>query len=368
MARHLAQRGHHVEVLTTDAFDARRRLGELDVILDGVRVLRNRNLSNRWAWDQKVFIPLGFGRSLRRHLHLTDVIHLFDFRTMQNAVVLQMLRTSTAPRYVLSAFGELPRATGIKRPIKHTYDLLFGFRLLTRAAFVLAQTPEEADEYLRFGCRPDQIRHLPLGVDLDEACDAPAPGTFRLRWGFGPENRIVLFLGRIHEYKGLDVLIKAFAEVSANRPDVRLVIAGRDDGYLATACGLAETVGLKHNVVFPGPIYGAERFAAYRDSDIFAMTPTHAEQTSLAALEACAVGTPVVVTKQAPIPGIDAVDCGVTVLSHPRNVAIALANMLDRPDRRDMGQRAQHLISQRHSWATVTRALESIYEEVAHGS
>jgi glycosyltransferase involved in cell wall biosynthesis len=330
-------------------------------------VRRDRNLSNRWAWNQKVFVPLSFGRSLRRRIRLTDVMHLFDFRTMQNAVVLQMLRSRRAPRYVLSAFGELPRATGIKRPIKQVYDLIFGFRLLAHAAFVLAQTPEEADEYRRFGCRPEQIRQLPLAVDLDEACGAPSPGTFRKRWGFGPEHRIILFLGRIHEYKGLDILIRAFAEVAEKRPDLRLVVAGRDDGYLATARGLARALAREDDVLFPGPIYGAERFVAYREADVFAITPTHAEQTSLAALEACAVGTPVVVTEQAPIPGLDRVDGGVTVLCQPEKVAAALANILDRPDRREMGQRARTLIAEHHSWARVTGVLESIYEEVARG-
>jgi glycosyltransferase involved in cell wall biosynthesis len=365
MARHLAQRGHHVKVLTTDACDAHHRFSQRDALLDGVHVRRDPNLSNRWAWNHKVFLPLGFGSNLSRQLRLTDVIHLFDFRTMQNAVVLQMLHSRNAPRYVLSAFGELPRATGIKRPIKQVYDLLFGFRLLRSAAIVLAQTPEEADEYRRFGCRPDSIRQLPLAVDLEEERETTAPGTFRRCWGFGSENRIVLFLGRIHEYKGLDVLIKAFSKVTSRRPDVRLVIAGRDDGYLARARGLAETLALDRHVLFPGPIYGPERFAAYRDADIFAMTPTHAEQTSLAALEACAVGTPVVLSEQAPIPWIDAVDGGVVVPSSPEGVAAALARVLDRADRRGMGQRAQHLIAQRHSWATVTEMLESIYQEVA---
>ncbi len=112
-------------------------------------------------------------------------------------------------------------------------------------------------------------------------------------------------------------------------------------------------------------MYGADRFGAYLDADIFAMTPTHAEQTSLAALEACAVGTPVVVTEQAPIPGLEAAQAGLIVPAQLDALSRALANMLDRDDRADMGRRAQVLVREHFSWDTVTGVLESIYAEVA---
>jgi glycosyltransferase involved in cell wall biosynthesis len=263
---------------------------------------------------------------------------------------------------MLSAFGELPRASGFKRPIKVVYDVAFGFGLLRRAARVLAQTPEEADEYRRFGCTEQQIRQLPLAVSLDEMPKAPPPGSFRARLGLSDAERVVLFLGRIHEYKGIELLIRATAAISRSRPDVRLVIAGRDDGYLESARSLAATLA-PERILFPGPIYGADRFTAYRDADVFAITPTHAEQTSLAALEASAVGTPVLVTEQAPIPGLDAAGAGITVASTVPAVSAALAALLDRPDRRAMGERGSQLVRKQYSWSTVTSALESIYLE-----
>jgi glycosyltransferase involved in cell wall biosynthesis len=366
MARFLVKRGHEVHVLTTDAFDANRRIAGCDTMLDGVHVHRDRNLNNRWASQFKVFLPLGFARSFRAQSHKSDLVHLFDFRTFQNAVAVQALHDQhRRPRYVVSAFGELPRATGAKRPIKVIYDLVYGFRLLRNAVRVLAQTPEEADEYRRFGCSDNQIRQLPLAVSLDELDLAPPAGTFRQRLGIPATDRMVLFLGRIHEYKGIELLIRAFAEIAQIRDNVRLVIAGRDDGFLGIAQQLAASLAQPNTVLFPGPIYGPHRFAAYRDSDVFAMTPTHAEQTSLAALEACAVGTPVLVTEQAPIPGLDAAGAGVTVASQLPAISAALANLVDRNDRAEMGRRASTLVREHFSWNTVTHALESIYVEAA---
>jgi glycosyltransferase involved in cell wall biosynthesis len=365
MARHLVARGHQVEVLTTDALDADRRLRDGPEIMDGVLVHRDRNLNNRWAWRYKAFLPLDFGHTFDKHIAQSDVVHLFDFRTLQNAIASRALfGHANAPPYIVSAFGELPRASGIKRPVKVVYDAIFGYRLLHRAARVVAQTVEEADEYLQFGCSASQIRQLPLAVSLEGLKLAPAPGTFRDRLGISPKAQVILFLGRIHQYKGIELLIRAFATISESRPDARLVIGGRDDGFLGTARVLASRLVSSDRVLFASGIYGVDRFTAYRDADIFAMTPTHAEQTSLAALEACAVGTPVVLTEQAPIPGLDAAGAGLTVHAEIAALAAALVDLIDRPDRREMGRRAAALVREHHSWNSVTTILESIYADV----
>src|SRR5205823_2658725 len=129
-------------------------------------------------WNQKVFLPLTFGSTFRRSLGRADVVHLFDFRSYLNAVAVNALERKNTP-YVFSAFGELPRATGIKRPIKVIYDLIFGYRILKNAHFLLAQTEDEAEWYRRFGAREEQIRIVPLAVDLKELEDLPAKGGFR---------------------------------------------------------------------------------------------------------------------------------------------------------------------------------------------
>ncbi len=209
MARLLVARGHEVQVLTTDAFNATQRLEPCVEWMEGVSVHSSRNLSNRLAWQYKVFLPFGFGQTFCQQALQSDVVHLFDFRSFQNAVALHALRAPLTPPYVLSAFGELPRATGVKRPIKVVYDFVFGFRLLQRAALLLAQTPEEADEYQRFGGPAERIRQLPLAVSLDKLGSASPPGSFRARLGISQTERVILFLGRIHEYKGIELLIRA---------------------------------------------------------------------------------------------------------------------------------------------------------------
>ncbi|MDQ3809971.1 MAG: glycosyltransferase family 4 protein, partial [Chloroflexota bacterium] len=185
--------------------------------------------------------------------------------------------------------------------------------------------------------------------------------AFRARLGIEPAEILVLFLGRIHAYKGLDALIRAFGQVQSRDRNLRLVIAGRDDGYLSTAQNLARQVVPAGRVIFSGPLYGNDRFDAYHAADLFAITPSHFEQTSLAALEAASCGTPILVTQQAAIPGLDAAGGGCTTMYDASAVAGALQRLLN-SDMPAMGARARALVRERFSLDRVTRDLERTYD------
>jgi glycosyltransferase involved in cell wall biosynthesis len=362
LARQLVQRGHTVQVLTTDALESSRRSAAGAETMDGVAIVRVPNLNNWLAWNYKIFAPIGFGSVFRAAIQQADLVHLFDFRDIQNAIAYMSLRRTQIP-YVLSAFGELPRAEGPKRLAKYVFDLLWGYRIITRASTLIAQTVEEATWYERFGGRSEQVRTIPLAVDVDAIERTVQPGAFRARVGVAPGEVMILFLGRIHEYKGIELLIRAYSRVRAQRPGVRLIIAGRDDGFLVMAKRLAAELAPPSSVVFCGPLYGDARFDAYVDADLFALTPSHAEQTSLAALEACACGTPALVTEQTPIPDLDAACAGMTVAHDVDAVASALSQLLD-TNLKKMGERAAALIRRRFALPVVTAELENVYFEI----
>jgi glycosyltransferase involved in cell wall biosynthesis len=363
MARKMAERGHAVSVVTTDALDAEQRARPLFVTVNGIRVQRVPNVSNALAWKYKIFLPATFGKTLSSSLRGAELAHLFDFRSYLNAVALNQLERRGIP-YVLSAVGELPLASGPKRPLKVVFDRLYGRRLVRGAAALLAQTEDEARWYRRMGGCSDQIRVVPLAIDTAHVSPAKPGSAFRAKLGIPTSGVVFLFLGRLHEYKGLDMLVRAFAQVRARRSDVHLVVAGRDDGYLATAKQLARKLTPRGSVVFPGAVYGQDRFDLYRDADVFVITPSHAEQTSLAALEACAVGIPVITTEQAPIDGLEPAGAGLTVPYELASIRRALDDIA-KADRASMGRRAAALVRDRFSWTVVERALDDVYAQAA---
>ncbi len=362
-ARALAGRGHQVRVLTTDAYERDRRISVGTDNFDGVEVRYLRNLSNRLAWDQKIFLPLGFPAAFQREVGWADVVICSDFRTLQNAVALPMLAASQTP-FVLAAFGSLPLTADWKNLPKRAFDVLAGRRLLDGAGSLLAQSAQEAAEYQWHGATAP-IDVLPLALDLAELEALPPRGELRRELGIADSERIVLFLGRLHEFKGLGVLAEAFASVAKQDLSSRLVVVGRDDGYQTTLERRIHELGIDGRVVLAGARFGRDRLMAYVDADLFVLPATHQEETPLAGLEAMACGCPVIVSHQALIPGLVEAGAGWAVEASPQAVAAALLNALaDESRRRDAGRAAARLIRDRFSLESRAVELEQVLERV----
>jgi glycosyltransferase involved in cell wall biosynthesis len=365
LARRLVQRGHAVTVCTTDALDERSRAPAGFHQSAGVDVVRFRNVSNRLAYHAKIFTPLGCRGWLREHVSSFDVVHLFDARTPLNGWAAEAAIAARVP-FFLSVWGQLPPGDGWRAAVKSVYDHRYLRHQLARAAGLLAQNDHEAQLYREHGASAP-IALWPLAVDLDEIGAAPARGAFRARHGIGADERVVLFVGRIHALKGLDPLLHAFARAAA--PKSRLVIVGRDDGDLRNAQSLAHRLGLDDRVLFTGALYGADVMPAYVDADLFCITPTHFEETSLASLTACAAGHPVLISDRCGIPWLEEFDAGRTVAQDVEAIAGAMRELLADPQRlARMGANARRLVDERFSWPSVVAQVEALYEGAAERS
>jgi glycosyltransferase involved in cell wall biosynthesis len=363
VARELVRRGHQVTVCTTDALERDQRLAAGEQLSEGVRVVRFRNLSNRAAFHLKVFVPLGMRDWLRKRAADFDVIHLFDTRTLQNAWASAEAVRARVP-FVVSVWGSLPRGGGWRALVKAGYDRKHLPRVLGSAAALLAQNDHEASLYREYGGDPARVNLWPLAVDPAELAALPPRGTFRQRHRFEPGERLVLFVGRLHHLKGLDLLIDAFAGAAARLPDARLVVVGRDDGYQAEMLARARQRGLADRLSFLGPLYGSEVLPAYVDCDLFAITPHHFEETSLAALTAAACGRPVLINDRCGVPWLEEYGAGRSVAHDRDRIAAALVELLsDRAQLDRMGANARRLIAERFMLPRIIDQLEAIYEE-----
>jgi len=367
LARYLTSRGHRVTVLTTDAWDRDRRIPERERMLDGVRVVAFPNISNRLAWSRKLFLPVGLVKRLKRTASDFDVAHVSAVRSLLHPGVYNALRAAGVP-YVVDAHGALPKPVGWKRYPAFIYDRLFLQPFLRDAGALLAQTGHEAELYRTY-TPAARVQQLNLPIPLAEF-EQPVPkGFLRSRLGLPPGTFLLLFLGRIEQRKGVEFLVEAFAEFRRrDGPGARscLAIVGRDSGSLPRVLERIRTLGLDADARYVGPLYGEERLAAYRDADVFVLTPPYWEETSLAALEACASGTPCVITRQAEIPGLEATGAGVIVSYGDRDGLVqVLSRLAGNPELRgDMGMRAAQLVRTRFAVDTVGRRLEGIFGEI----
>ena len=356
----LAARGHDVVVLTTDVLDAERRARPRHEVLDGVRVERFPNLSNTLAWRSKKYLPPGLVLATARRIRGFDVVHATDARTVPTVAAYLASRMAGVP-FCLSAHGSLPGSSGLRGAAKRRYDSLLVRPMLERAALLLAQTDHEARLYLGAGAREEAVQPLPLPLDLAAVPARLEPGFLRGRTGFDAGLPVVLFLGRIHRLKGLDVLVDAL-EPMLRAGELGLAVVGRDDGqWPAIAAEHADLLDAGA-VRFVGPLYGEERFHAYADADVFCLTPRHWEETSLASLEAAATGTPVVVTEQADVPGLAESGGGFVVPLDPGAIREAVREAVARSA--EMGPHARSLVERQHASDAVVDRLESYFRAV----
>lgn len=175
------------------------------------------------------------------------------------------------------------------------------------------------------------------------------------------EPREVLSLGRLGERKGTYDLVRAFAAIARDFPDVQLVCAG--DGAIAEIRQLAAELGIADRVSCPGWLDPQAGAAKLSGATLFTL-PSYNEGLPMALLEAMAWGLPVITT---PVGGIPEVvrhqDNGWLVTPGDiEGLSRALSGLLTSGDlRRRMGSEARNTIVQRFSLRAATERLEAIY-------
>ncbi len=111
------------------------------------------------------------------------------------------------------------------------------------------------------------------------------------------KKRILLYLGRIHEKKGLDLLLKSFKKFSFNK-DIHLVISGPyQKENISKIIRLIDILDLKNHITFTGPLYNKVKWDAYYASEIFCL-PTHQENFGLTLAESMSSKRPVITTNK----------------------------------------------------------------------
>lgn len=111
------------------------------------------------------------------------------------------------------------------------------------------------------------------------------------------QHPYILFLSRIHEKKGVDLLVQAYSAL-LTQTDLHLVVAGPDHhGLTAKLRSLARECGASDRIHWPGPLYGRAKWGALHNAEAFVL-PSHQENFGIAVAEALACGTPVLISDQ----------------------------------------------------------------------
>jgi glycosyltransferase involved in cell wall biosynthesis len=213
-------------------------------------------------------------------------------------------------------------------------------------------------------------RLIPKKVFVRNAIDPewleprPPSGLFRSRFGL-QDKSVVLFLGRIHPVKGLDLLITAFGKVIRKKPDTVLVIAGPDsEGYGKVIDRQIKSGGISQKVIMAGMLTGVDKLAALADADLL-VQPSYQEGHSIAVTEALYYGVPVVISEACHMPEVASHNAGVIVDNKAMQLSNVLIDLLSNPERRiTMGEAGRLLALRYYSWDAVAREMKKVYEEI----
>jgi glycosyltransferase involved in cell wall biosynthesis len=234
--------------------------------------------------------------------------------------------------------------------------LYLRFRLradLDRASALHFTTEAERDLTASLGLKAPALVE-PNGIDAADLDNLPLPGAFRSRVGISPGRLLVLFLGRLHPKKGLDLLLPAFARFPG---DALLVVAGPDsDGYRAQLESRARQLGIADRLLFPGLLLGQHKWAALVDADLFVL-PSFQENFGVAVVEALAAGTPVLLSDQVNLCGeVRRAGVGGVVALEEEALAAELARWLtDATLRGAAADQAIPFVRERYLWGPIAR-------------
>ncbi len=367
LAEALARRGHSVTVLTADwglsergggdasPFGLRREENGVDAYYLN-SLLRYRTLT--WNPAVRTFC--------RERLSSFDAVHIYGLYDLLGPSVASACRLRGIPCVVepIGMFVPIVRNLWLKK----LYLSLIGYPMVRGAAAVVATSKKEAAGLQAGGVPASRVVLRRNGVELPSVF--PPRGSFRKRHNIPTESRLILFLGRIVEKKSPDLLLRAFAQLDAFGPgdSPRLAFAGPgDEKMLRQLRELSAALGVQERVLFTGPLFGEEKWAAFRDSDVFVL-PSKDENFGNATAEALAAETPAIVTENCGIAELLRDGAAVVIPHDEPALASALRRVLSEVSlRRELRQRGSAVVA-RLGWEEPAREMELLYEKLRRQS
>jgi glycosyltransferase involved in cell wall biosynthesis len=204
--------------------------------------------------------------------------------------------------YCIFPHGALDPWFNKKYPLKHLKKFVYWpiqYPVLRDArAVIFTSAPEPALARKSFSPNDWNAVVFPNGVQDPDGDPASDVETFYRSLPALRDRRFLLFLGRIHEKKGCDLLVQAFARVASLQPDLDVVIAGPDQvGWQAKLERMAAQLGIASRIHWPGMIASQQKWGALRAAEAFIL-PSHQENFGMSVVESLAAGRPVLISDQ----------------------------------------------------------------------
>jgi glycosyltransferase involved in cell wall biosynthesis len=348
----LVAAGHEATVATTDVLSERERLPlGAPPLPDGATIVRFPNVSHRAAVGS-LYLPRGLHRWLRAHMGGFDAALLLDFYSAVSVMTARAAARMGVP-FAVQPLGTLSPATERGRSLpKRAWLAAFGRRTLRDASALVYSSEHERADFLAAGAPPGVLAEMPLPLELPVPHGTPPA-----------EDPTACYVGRLHEIKGIDRLIEGVAIARNDIPELRLEIVGPGERYGSRLEQQAAHLGLARAVRFHGFVPAEERTRQLERAHVFCLL-SRSEGLPMAALEAMACGTPVLLSAGCHLDEVDGV-AGAVVDGSPEATARALVELLGDAERRERLARGAAGFSERYRRERVMPRMIEMLEALA---
>lgn len=288
ISERLVLKGHDIEVITTDPSGKLKK----EDIINGVKVIRFRSFApgSAYYFAPQIYIYL------KKHNY--DVIHAHSYHALP---ALFAALSERKKKFVLSPYyhrgGHTPFRNLLHKPYK-----FFGEMIFSRADTIICISEyEKRLVESDFNVAKKTIK-IPNGLNLSEFENLKSKR--KKDNGREKKERILLYVGRLEEYKGVQHIIQSLPELQG----FRLRIVGKGP-YEKELHNVAEELGVAERIEWLKDLSRKELLDCYADADIFLMLSSH-ESYGITVAEALASGTPCVVAKGSALDEfVDGIQC-----------------------------------------------------------
>ncbi len=178
-------------------------------------------------------------------------------------------------------------------------------------------------------------------------------------------KKFILFLGRINEKKGIELLLESFTEVIKKRNKILLVLAGSGTKkYQKTIGKVVEKLQLENNVIFTGLVTENEKLDLLESAALFVLT-SHSDVHPIAVQDALAMALPVIITEACDYPEVIEYDAGIVVNEEAKQITNSILNIIDDEKQLEkMSNNAKKLVLERFQLKVQIKKYEDMYKDV----
>ena len=372
-AQFFKKRGHEVTIATTDGNPFRDNESTIQYSKT-IEKLSNSNNSFVMINDVPIFpvhsVSSKFGmysfnanKIAKKIVKNFDIIHIYSWYHHIGIEFFKAAKKYNIP-LIFSAMGTLQDdAQSFYKIQKSIINLFFTKKIIDYASVLHSVGYSEIESYIKYGGKKEKIIQIENGINLrDFELKNPSDILKRLDITNKP---YILYLSRIHQKKGIELLLNSFNELSRINDEICLVIAGSgESNYVQKIKRNVKDLGLTNRVKFTGLVSHDEKLTLLKSAKLFSLT-SKSDIHPRVVQEALTMGIPVVISKESDYPEVEEYKAGILVNLDFKEIALVFEKLLLDEDKLNIfSNNAKKLIRENFLIEDQIKKFETIYNKI----